>query len=188
MSKTITSVLLALTLAGTAHAQAPAKKPAAPKSATAAPLPLFDFKGMTAGEPVSESIFTSCSGDEDGTRSCSFADKQIAGISPIYPDYGSFSRATLYNGKLTGIEFIAEGEGFGKVLEALVARYGPPCKTETPKWQSKAGATFDNSVLTWCFRTGQLTLSQMDFKRDYMGLRYSDTQNRPPAQKPKIDF
>jgi hypothetical protein len=192
LNRFITGIGLTICVVGLAHAATPVAKKSAP-AVTAAqpskpPLPVFVFKGMTAGQPVSEGIFSSCSDEQGGERRCSFPQHDIAGVVSIFPTVGGWNYAKLYDGKLSSTEFVADGDSFAKMLAALVTRYGEPCKTETPKWQSKGGATFDNTVVTWCFRTGHLVLTRMDFQRDYMSLRYRDDESVPPAEKPRIDF
>jgi hypothetical protein len=162
-------------------------------------LPMFEFKGLGAGQAVAEDhplfrhpCFPDAAMTDDANRRvCVFRDRSVAGIDPL-----EGSNAYLYAGKLSRMDMRAlNGHGqFARLEQALSARYGEPCRRQSRKWQNRLGGVFDNSVISWCFRTGTLTLTGMSEDRylddaaDLMLLRYQDDVVAPAAVGPKIDF
>lgn len=148
-------------------------------------LPLFTFKDAKAGGSMDPTSLGRCEADgRPGKLKCVGKDGMVAGIRLIIPPYYYF-----YNNRLTSMLFLFNNEGvtFPTLLSAFRERYGAPCKTETEKWQNKAGAVFDNPTVTWCFKTGKLTLESMSTSRDYGDVMYSDDYTGPVEETPK-DF
>lgn len=56
------------------------------------------------------------------------------------------------------------------MLAALVEKYGPPTTTESTPWQNKAGAVFENSVVTWWRQDGVIVLRARTDDRDVASL------------------
>jgi len=162
--------------------------PVAHKAAAAKPItarPAFEFKGITAGQPADMSLLNACHSADNAQTQCSFKDGAVAGINNTLPP-----TVYLYDNKISTMLYLfsAKGTDFLTISAALQAKYGPPCKTETQPWQSRAGAHYDNAVLTWCFKTGKLELEQLSTSLDYGDLIYTDDVNKPPTAAPKVDF
>lgn len=187
MKRTVHVALAILALTLPTLGQSTQRRAGAPQRATpqrtAPQLPLFEFKGVRAGEDYDPSSVRSCQrpGD-DGTVRCDALDSTVAGVRGLLPPWFYF-----YNNRLSLMLYVFDGENFSTILTALTARYGPPCSTTHPQWQNRAGATFDNTVVKWCFRTGNLELAAMSSRRDNGHLQYTDA-NQPPRRAPTIDF
>jgi hypothetical protein len=150
-------------------------------------LPMFDFRGLTAGQIVAQNhsaFLPPCADEGPGKSVCFFRDNTLAGIKSL-----SGITVHIYSGKFSKMEMQADNKRFTELNEALISRYGNPCQRETLKWQNQLGAVFDNPVITWCFRTGNLVLTgRTERFVDWMELRYQDNVVAPPAAKPKINF
>lgn len=146
------------------------------------PLPVFEFMGANT-ETAATLDATKCPPKADGTASCAdYSYPTVAG-RPMRWLVRDFNQGKLYR------VMASFGTGaFDAVREAFVAKYGPPSSTETRKWQSKAGATFDNVVSTWRFKSGRLELESMGGSVDEGAFTFVSTANSPPAEKPKVDF
>jgi len=132
------------------------------------------------------SLLTDCKVDsDDGDTHCYYKDGTVAGLNE-----GLAPAVVLHDNKLHMMLFLfdAKGTSFLTIRAALQAKYGAPCKSETQPWQSRAGAHYDNLVVTWCFKTGHLVLDQLSTNLDYGDLIYTDEVNRGPAKAPKVDF
>ena len=169
-----------------------ASKHAALKAPTP-PLAIFQFKGVTAGEATDLSSMVDCMpGDTDGEVSCSPKDETIAGIGSRVTDNGQLSapavRMGFYKNKLTHVSIFFGGVYFSTIEDAFTQKYGKPCGIAHPQWQSQAGATFDNTEVTWCFSTGKLTLSARGLEVDKGLAEYEDTADEPKSSAPKVDF
>lgn len=176
-----------LILCGAAVA-APAKRPASkPKQAVTASLATFTFKDAQAGVAMDPNLVGKCSPSSDGIPGkldCRGKDSKVAGIDLILaPSYD------FYNGRLTSMLYLYNNNGtdFLTFREAFQEKYGKPCKVETEKWQNKAGSTFDNAQITWCFKTGKLKLEQLGPSLDYGIVTYDDDYDAPSKETPK-DF
>jgi hypothetical protein len=80
-------------------------------------------------------------------------------------------------------------QAYQSVADAFTTKYGQPAKMEVRKWQSKAGATFDNRVMIWKF-SGSSTLELESMGSEVGAGRYvfKSAANAPPADAPKVDF
>lgn len=189
-------VMGALLFAGAAAVAAPPSRPSSPRPAVHAPssggasqsptpsLPVFEFKGVRAGEVVDTAALGLKCGkpDEDQQIICRGNDATVGGITNLLaPAF------YLYNGRLSTMIFVFDGSNYSTIAGALTAKYGEPCSTSHPEWKSKAGATFENTVMTWCFASGKLEAAEMSSRRDNSHLMYIDS-NQPPPKAPKVDF
>jgi hypothetical protein len=81
------------------------------------------------------------------------------------------------------------GQGAAKdVLDALLKKYGPPSETEVRKWQSQAGATFENTVAIWKFKGGKLELESIGSEINSGIFTFTSEENSPPKAAAKVDF
>jgi hypothetical protein len=181
--KTVIIASLILCSAGVA---APPKNAGAAKS-VAASLPAFTFKNARAGVVMDPNSVGKCSPSDDriaGKLSCGGADSVVAGVNLLLaPTY------YFYNGRLTMMLFLYDNDGvnFLTFRQAFEEKYGPPCNSSTEKWQNRAGSTFDNPVVIWCFSTGKLKLEQLGPSLKYGSVTYTDEFNAPSKDTPK-DF
>jgi hypothetical protein len=151
-------------------------------SAPAAQLPVFEFKGVTAGQPVDRSLLTSCKSGEAGLH-CYFRDSTVAGVKHLLAP-----AVYLNNEKLSMMIFLFEREHHLTLMSALTQRYGKPCKSEQKQWRNGAGAVLPNPTHTWCFATGELVLTGISSRLRNSDLVYTDTANRAPARSAPVDF
>lgn len=73
------------------------------------------------------------------------------------------------------------------VAEAFIAKYGPPASTRTEPWRNGMGASLDNGIMEWRFKTGVLTIKQTGYRLDVGEIVYED-ENRSPPEPPVINF
>jgi hypothetical protein len=179
-------LLVSLLAGGTAIA-APVKPRPVTKPSIAAPQPVFTFKNARAGETTDPNAVGRCSPSDDGIAGkleCRGSDNSVAGVQLLLaPSY------YFYNGRLTSMLYLYDNNGVNYLtfLSAFTERYGPPCKTDSEKWQNKAGSTFDNATATWCFKTGKLKLEQLGPSLKYGIVTYDDDYKAPMKETPK-DF
>jgi hypothetical protein len=178
--KAFLSATVLLGLLTSASQAAPVKRPAARASASA---PAFEFKGVTAGSVIDPTTIGTCNpANASGVITCSPSDRAVAGLegtsSPIL---------YFYKGRLTQMLYLFHDMDFTLLNEAFTSKYGRPCAVTHPKWQSKGGATFDNTLVTWCFKTGKLVLTAISVSRDYGDATYTDTYQAPSKSVP-VDF
>ncbi len=83
--------------------------------------------------------------------------------------------------------FDAGGTDFLTLTDAFTQKYGKPCEQAVAKWQSRGGATYDNTVVTWCFKTGKLKLESLGPSLKYGSATYNDDYQAPAKPTPK-DF
>lgn len=179
----------AATLAAGPPQRAPQKSASRPVTAAPAPrsvpLPQFEFMGQTTEAPPT---MTELQGNEcttNGARyTCTNVDSPtVAGRRMRY------LQIAFYNGRLYGVSAAFGELAYQAVAEAFTTKYGEPTKIEVRKWQSKAGATFDNRVLIWNFNGGgTLELQSIGSKVDEARFDFSSTINAPPKEAPKVDF
>lgn len=105
------------------------------------------------------------------------------GNAPIYVLTMSFNDAKMYAvyGSVKSFAYI-------DLMSAFTAKYGSPSASKTEKWQSKAGATFDNVVTTWHFKGGDLELKAMGSSRDDSDFFFFDAANAPASAPPPVNF
>lgn len=148
--------------------------------------PDFSFKQAVAGQEMNPNAVGQCqpSRDGPGVLECRGSDPTVAGVRLLVPPNYYF-----YNNRLTAMFFLfdARGADYLTFLNAFTDRYGAPCETETKRWQSRGGATYDNPTATWCFRTGRLELEQLGPSLDYGSVTYTDDYSAPSRETPR-DF
>jgi len=158
---------------------------------TAADLPVFTFQGYNTEEvATAESLATEpgmsglkgCSTENDVTDCTNYQDPVIGGART------EWLMKRFYRGKLFYVFDSFRQFALPDILAAFNAKYGPPSKIETRKWQSKAGATYDNEVYVWQFKGGTLELSSMGQRVDEGSFEFVSTDNAPPPEPAKVDF
>lgn len=150
-------------------------------------MPAFTFKEARAGEAMDPTVVGECQPDTDGIAGkvkCKGNDGTVAGLKLNLPPTYRF-----YNGRLISMLFLYPGEALNYVSlsTAFRERYGAPCASGTEKWQNGAGASLDNVVVTWCFKTGKLTLKAIGPSIRYGIVTYYDELTAPRKSAP-VDF
>jgi hypothetical protein len=183
------AALAAFTISGGVEAQ---RKPAAHTAAkpvvkSSAARPDFTFKEAHAGSAMDPSVVGTCTPTDDGIAGkleCRGKDSVVAGV-----DLGLAPSYYFYNNRLTSMIYLYDNDGiqFLTFLSAFREKYGAACSTSTPKWQNKAGSTFENTTVSWCFKTGKLTLERMGPSMKYGVVTYTDDVSGPSKSTPK-DF
>jgi hypothetical protein len=168
--------LLPFVIAGAAVEATPARKVVKPQRAN---LPAFDFKGYVAGAALTDDQLQDCKADGDKTE-CKL-DTEVAGISaPVYID--------AYKKRMTRLNIVLlGGEGLGEITLAFMQKYGATCENKTEPWTSAGGTSLKNTVMSWCFKTGKLTVKQYGPRVDVPLVQYSDEYSAP-VTPPKVDF
>lgn len=162
--------------------------PPSPPPPLEKPAPVFEFQGQDTETdyyiPVSgNSVIDGCHEGKPGEISCGqFNHPELAGRPMRYID------KNYYNKRLYLILCSFGDAAYPAVLEAFMTKYGSPDKTETRKWESKGGSTFDNIVSVWKFRGGMLEVDSMGSEVGASGFTFTSLANSPPAEKPKVDF
>jgi len=145
-------------------------------------LPNFEFRGITAGVPVDEKTTKGCKGRDDleGYRSCVTLSDSLAGV-------GASTVVSYYNGKLSSVYLTSSQGNYRTIADAFKQKYGKPCDVRQEEWKSRGGVTIENTIVTWCFKSGRLQLNEVGGKLGEMSASYSD-DNEPPRPQPKVDF
>lgn len=116
----------------------------------------FNFKGVIAGTAVDMTKLKCGTPLRNGEMQCQWLD-----ALPMMSTIGGVAifqlSISIYQGRLSSVDYIVGAISYVRMAEALSAKYGTPCKIEHPQWQNRAGAIFDNTVMTWCFSSGNLT-------------------------------
>jgi len=162
---------------------------AAPKSARKSSpsatktLPVFTFLGEDTESVSSRTELngSKCTVTGPKTSCTDMNDPVIAGQKMRWLTLG------YYNSRLYAVYGNFGKYAFGEILSAFSAKYGKP-SMETRKWQSKAGATFDNLVAVWKFKGGYLELESMGLDINTGSFEFTSKTNSPPAEPPKVDF
>jgi hypothetical protein len=156
--------------------------PSAP--APVSKLPVFDFKGVTAGQTIDPKTLGACEAEaKPGELKCRLHDTTVAGIASTDGPMMSF-----YNGRLTALHYEFSVHDFIQLESALHAKYGPSCRTEHTKYENELGSTLVNLVEAWCFASGDLILSAMDSGPETGALDYADTLAKAPTNTAHVDF
>ena len=177
-------IAVALLLASGSAPSAVHKNPAsAVAAAPTSNLPPFDFKGIVAGVTVPPGTLPSCSAGYNDPMlvDCALTGSTVAGVDVT----GSYQ---FYDDKLSQMTFVSAASNFSTILNAFSTKYGNPCSVDHPKWRNRAGGVFDNTVVTWCFATGKLELSQMSTSLEWMSAQYLDRIVTLPIKPPKSTF
>ena len=164
----------------------PATK-AAPAKKIAAPRPVFSFLGVTPEEAVTSASIggKECPVSAVGKTECSnpYGSGMKIGNAPIYILLMEFN-----NGKLYSVIGSVKSFGYADLMAAFTAKYGPPAESRPEKWQSKAGAVFDNTVSTWHFKGGDLTVEAMGSSRDDTDFTFTHPANAPEQAPAPVNF
>ncbi|MEI6640393.1 MAG: hypothetical protein WCL10_00050 [Novosphingobium sp.] len=174
---------------------APAHRPTgtpAPKPVAIAPvpkppvqLPVFEFMGQTTEAPptMTELQGAKCVTSNSRYTCTNVSFPTVAGRPMRY------LQIAFFNERLYAVSAAFGELAYQPVLEAFTAKYGKPDKVEVRKWQSKAGATFDNQVSIWNFSGGgTLELQSMGSQVGEGRFDFISTTNAPPTEAPKVDF
>lgn len=169
------------------------------------PLPVFEYKGFRAGDSVDLEHLETCKSEEPDKAdqmsnlfkdwqnsqtalpsnpdlvTCSDKEAKLAGM-PVTGEY-----VTFYKSRLSSITVTFNAAAYSGVTNALRAKYGAPCKTSTEELQNTFGAKVTSIKYTWCFSTGKLTADMYFPNLKTSTVEYTD-HNKPPAEKPKVDF
>lgn len=192
--KKLTIALAAFALASPAiaapvHRAAPAPrlmKPATPPAVKAAPpLPVFEFLGQTTDAPrtMTDLQGKACTTKDAKTTCANYSFPTIAGRPMRY------LVLEFLNDRLYMVSASFGEQAYQSVADAFTAKYGQPAKVEVRKWQSKAGAVFDNRVMIWKFSGGgTLELESMGNEVGAGRYIFTSTTNAPPPDAPKVDF
>jgi PDZ domain len=153
-------------------------------------LPLFEFKGVTAGDIIDLATVGKCEPirGNDRLMRCIPSDRSVAG-----PSEAIESLVLIFqDNKLATMGYVFFRSRFATVFDAFSQKYGTPCRVEQRMWQNIAGAVFPNNVFFWCFSTGELELverSADDSDDVFSTAHYSDTVNlMPPPERAPVDF
>lgn len=145
-------------------------------------LPNFTFRDVVAGIVVEPKEFGPCEKpDHRGVQACLQNDTSVAG------EPADWVIVMLYQGRLTDVGGKFKSTSFGSISKGFEAKYGKPCETGAKDFQSVMGVKAQSVFMTWCFRSGKLTLDQIGGNLSSGRFTYVD-DHRPPPKEPKIDF
>lgn len=175
MRKLITNTLpaalaaLSLTCSAAAHAQNEAPK-------------ILDFLGQDTETPstMSELNGKACSVKGSITQ-CKALNVRLAGVTLRYLSL------EFHDGRLYTLYGALYREDLGDVLGAFSEKYGNP-RARTAIWEDRAGTTFDNPTFIWSFKGGDLELETMGWDTETSAFTFVSADNRPPPEKPVVDF
>ncbi|MFZ4165288.1 hypothetical protein [Brevundimonas sp. NPDC058933] len=139
----------------------------------------FEFRGENTSTVVDTANNPNCMTD-DGIVSCA----QVASVAGVE---GVIYSSAYHEGRLNGLLGQFREEHFLTLLRAFTEKYGEPTMSKE-EWRNRAGASFDNTVATWAFSDGTLTLKQIGSRMGNGSFRFTATVNNPPASAPKVDF
>lgn len=154
----------------------------AAEAAAPGTLPHFEFRGVVAGTPADENIVSRCRASDSvpGERSCITLADTVAGAAAA-------TVVTYYNGRLSSVYLSSSQGNYTAIASAFKEKYGTPCDVREEEWKSRGGVKTENTVVTWCFKSGRLMLNEIGGKLGQMSALYSD-ENKPPKAKPTVDF
>lgn len=174
------AALVALSLATpNAAASPPAPMP------TAASLPVFEFMGQRTDASPTMTVLQGNKCTTEGPRyTCTNVRSPTVAGRPMH-----YLQIAFFNDRLYAVSAAFGDLAYQPVAEAFTAKYGQPTKIEVRKWQSRAGATFDNKVMIWNFAGGGvLELQSMGSQVDEGRFDFLSATNAPPVEAPKVDF
>lgn len=145
----------------------------------AAQAQTFEFRGETTSTPVDMTTKTGCN-TVDGVAYCAQI-TELAGVS------GVIYTASYYQGGLNGLLGQFDGDRYLTMLRSFTEKYGAPKMSET-EWRNRAGAVLSNTVATWTFEDGTLTLSSIGHRVTDGAFEFITTANQPPSTPAKVDF
>lgn len=182
---------LALTVVGQPLYAQPHSPNDKPKSTIVNHSPLqkpeFSFLGVSPEAQVSSALIggKDCAVNPVGKTECSapYSSSLKIGNAPIYVLELEFN-----NGKLYAVIGSVKSTAYSDLMSAFSAKYGSPAESKPEKWQSKAGAVFDNLVSTWHFKGGDLVVQAMGTSRDDTDFMFSHLGNAPAAVPTPVNF
>lgn len=81
---------------------------------------------------------------------------------------------SILDRKLARLSLTGVREALPEMLQDLRNRYGEPCDSGDDQASNGLGMPVVSRSLTWCFRTGRLTLHERYLRVNYYGLIYTD--------------
>lgn len=164
------------------------------------------LRGDTSGGPVTIYLRLDAADEKVGVNKCAWA-------SPLTDRSASLEFANVYVGggaeagrhrlmyyfmkdpsdgveRLFKIDIITSQPGFfERVSAGLAERFGSPARSEQRKVQNKAGALFDNRVLTWDNSVSSIQLHERFSRIDRSWLVYTHTalNNHYEAERRRVD-
>ena len=181
MKKTLLVAAVTMLCAASPQKSIPPKAKRMPAPARAAPaLPIFDFMGANTETPFAGlADIKGC--DVEGVKTSCYG-TSLVGESRVFLGR-SFNKDVLYlvNAGFPNPQYLS-------LQQVFRAKYGNPSKIEIRKWQSKAGATFDNTVIQWRFKGGVLELESMGSKVGEGTFSYFNAANAPETAPPPVNF
>lgn len=139
----------------------------------------FEFRGETTATVVDLTSKEGCERIE-GVDYCTAA-TELGGVNNV------IYSASYFDGRLNGLLGQFDGDRFMTMLAAFRTKYGEPVMSEA-EWRNRAGAVLPNTVATWTFEDGVLTLKQIGSRVTDGSFQFVTLRNQPPAPAPKVDF
>lgn len=172
--------LAAPTLAAPAQRTTPAPIPTVEAS-----QPVFEFMGQTTDAPPTMSDLQGKPCTTNGAKyTCTSVSAPTVAGRPM-----RYLQIAFFNDRLYAVSGAFGEAAYQAVADAFTVKYGQPAKTEVRKWQSRAGAIFDNRVMIWNFSgDSTLELQSMGSKVDEGRFDFVSPKNAPPTAAPKVDF
>jgi hypothetical protein len=146
----------------------------------------FDFLGFNTSTPVAAE--TRVAGRKCKVAQVGLGECWIVGSVPVGTARLISLKVRFNNARMIYVKGSTISAYHSSLSEALEAKYGAPSKTETRKWQNRAGAAFDNVVQVWLFSDGALELRSMGDTTRECELVFVSNQNLPDRQAPPINF
>lgn len=146
---------------------------AAVQSVASPALPVFSFRGVTAGVPVQRASLDRCDQGNSGMTMCGATDDEVAGVRAKVLTF-------FHDSKLSAVLVESRPANYRALRQAARATYGQPCRQGSERRTNAARGAFEVPVTTWCFATGKLTLRQHGVRVEGAELFYEDEVNAGP--------
>lgn len=146
----------------------------------------FDFMGFDTSTPVP--AVTRVAGQKCKVAQVGQGECWIIGAIPVGEAKLLSLKVEFNNARMYSLNGLTLSAFYSNLSEALEAKYGPPSKTDTRKWQNQAGALFDNVVHSWLFSDGMLELRSMGDTTEQCELIFVSSRNLPVRKAPPINF
>lgn len=151
-------------------------------NASTAALPDFTFREHSSAAVYDLSTLTKAAGCRDINVGRRCVSEQI--VSGWRMDV----MFTVVDRRLYTFELFGHRNAIPEITSALQERYGAPCRAGKETVRNLAGGSFESSVFTWCFRTGELVFRERDQQVDRFSVIYTDRANRPTIARVAPDF
>jgi len=165
----------------------------------------FDFKGIHLGATLAEfraqpagvsdqgPMHWACTGEqgtgpwlappppesEVGVSMCSLLEMTSGswtrGWITLTPEYRAPVEFSFYRDHLYQIAVFPDIQALSTVEAGLVAKFGPPARTEEGTFQVRSGATFPQRILTWSRGSQRIRLEAPALTTEKMQVFYLDT-------------